>query len=1017
MGVQIPDTPDFGTPVPRATTGVQSYGITQPIQQDVAAWTYAANSAKAAADSDAAVMKENAAAVEKWSLSIDTTQAQDALNQLRGQRQELTSGENGFMRVQGGKVLEKKDGVTIYEVFPQKLQSSVDELGGKLQSPRARKMFQEAAAAELLAYKSEVARHGLNQTEKYQGEVYKDTAATLTNRALLSADDPKALETVVSSLERATLARADQLGIPGEAMARGVVSDVYKAVIEGALASGDGQKALNNFERYKGKLTGEAVTALQGRLKSTAIDVEGDDLIRGYTGMPIPDAVKRYDPLIQKAAASEGVKPALVYGVIAQESQGNPSAVSSAGARGLTQLMPGTAKDLGVTDPHNPEQAIPGGVRYLKQQLVKYDGNERLALMAYNWGPGAVDKWLKEGSDPDKVPAETRAYVKKVQGYAASVGGGKSDVKEAQLDILNRTDIPPAVKANAYAKMQKSSATYEAWKVAEIKGLDDKVEATLASVIASPESLKEGTFQAISEQYRALGRPDEATRYALLAPFETTLKQGLGSASEAQIDIFKKLFKGLPQQLVEALTSGSGKGRAEASSLGTEKFSQIKKSIETDGVKPGGVIAVAKEAIDHFVQAGKPEEARKVSDFMTSAMDADRVASGPSVEADQARAELIDYANKGQATAQELQTASLVGQILNRQKTLLSQDAFKNGATIYAKDVGQVPPIDFSNAENTWQALDIRSNQARRIRELSGNDTIPFTGEEIERFRGILDRGAPEQRASLLRTLGRALPADMMLGTALALSGKKSGGGDDVSYAYAAALANYGSGNPAEAAVADRILSGASILQKGGEGSRKPASTADDWMTAMQTKIGNALALHTDGKVPAELAAAVKAHYVQSMWVAGKQGDKTNADVLNRSIDAVTGGIVNYRGQNVFAPFPGATTYDVESALQAVQPSDIPQNLQTQEGDQITAQSIKRNGRLVSVGSGVYAVRLPDPRSGGDLKPIFDPNTGKAFVLDLRPLIERTGATERKPNAPEYVTGVPSLAGRPPATE
>lgn len=232
-----------------------------------------------------------------------------------------------------------------------------------------------------------------------------------------------------------------------------------------------------------------------------------------------------------------------------------------------------------------------------------------------------------------------------------------------------------------------------------------------------------------------------------------------------------------------------------------------------------------------------------------------------------------------------------------------------------------------------------------------------------------------------------------MLGTALALSGKKSGGGDDVSYAMAAALANYGTGNPADAAVADRILSGAQILQKGGEGGRKPASTADDWMMAMQDKVGNALALHTDGKVPAELAAATKAHYVASMWAAGRQGEKTDLDMLNRSIDAVTGGIVTYRGQQVFAPVPGATAYDVGNALDALQPSDVPQNLTTQEGDQITAEAIKRNGRLVSVGSGVYAVRLPDPRAGGDLKPIYDPNTNKAFVLDLRPLVERARET------------------------
>lgn len=82
---------------------------------------------------------------------------------------------------------------------------------------------------------------------------------------------------------------------------------------------------------------------------------------------------------------------------------------SPKGAMGLTQLMPGTAKDLGV-DPTNPDQNLEGGARYLKQQLDKY-GNLDHALVAYNWGPGNADMWIKSGADPARLPAETRAYL------------------------------------------------------------------------------------------------------------------------------------------------------------------------------------------------------------------------------------------------------------------------------------------------------------------------------------------------------------------------------------------------------------------------------------------------------------------------------------------------------------------------------------------------------------------------------------------------------------------------------
>lgn len=98
---------------------------------------------------------------------------------------------------------------------------------------------------------------------------------------------------------------------------------------------------------------------------------------------------------------------------IAQKETGNladpAAAVSPAGALGVMQLMPKTARGLGVKDPLNPEENISGGVRYAKQMLDKY-GDEKLAAMAYNWGPGNVDKWLKSGKGLEALPRETRNY-------------------------------------------------------------------------------------------------------------------------------------------------------------------------------------------------------------------------------------------------------------------------------------------------------------------------------------------------------------------------------------------------------------------------------------------------------------------------------------------------------------------------------------------------------------------------------------------------------------------------------
>ena len=116
---------------------------------------------------------------------------------------------------------------------------------------------------------------------------------------------------------------------------------------------------------------------------------------------------------IYAAAAKYGIDPALLRGLIRQESNFNPSAGSPAGAQGLCQLMPGTAAALGCTNPMDPVQNIDAGAKYLRQQLDAFGGDVTKALAAYNAGPGAVQRY---GGVPPY--AETQNYVRQVQAYA-----------------------------------------------------------------------------------------------------------------------------------------------------------------------------------------------------------------------------------------------------------------------------------------------------------------------------------------------------------------------------------------------------------------------------------------------------------------------------------------------------------------------------------------------------------------------------------------------------------------------
>jgi soluble lytic murein transglycosylase-like protein len=132
----------------------------------------------------------------------------------------------------------------------------------------------------------------------------------------------------------------------------------------------------------------------------------------GVDEIPVPQSVaerlEMWEPDLQELSGKYGVDPDLARAVMRLESGGNPNAVSSAGAIGLMQLMPGTAKGLGV-DPRDPKRNLEGGIKYLAQLADKYDGDYVKTLAAYNAGSGRVDSY---GGVPP-FP-ETERYVKNV---------------------------------------------------------------------------------------------------------------------------------------------------------------------------------------------------------------------------------------------------------------------------------------------------------------------------------------------------------------------------------------------------------------------------------------------------------------------------------------------------------------------------------------------------------------------------------------------------------------------------
>ena len=353
----------------------------------------------------------------------------------------------------------------------------------------------------------------------------------------------------------------------------------------------------------------------------------------GLTALPVPDAM--FDEpdndsyagggMVAFAGGGKGGMANLYDDVEYWESGGKQDALSSAGARGVMQLMPGTMKDpgFGVAPMRDDSEAENrrAGRDYLDAMYRRY-GDESTALAAYNWGPGNVDKWLKTGADPKKLPAETKKYISNVLGGKATPKLPERDLSTAAGVGMSYEDALPLVDRLLARSPEHEAARGKARARFEEMGSDEYYETerkndmyqTLAEIGFNMASSKSPyVLQAIGEAASAAmpgARADKKQRKALKdRALQGLIMLGEGDEKKARealsltMDMTKTNIQA--SQFEREITS-----RENIAALDRE--ATLAAAAAKDGIKPNSFEAFAETFYNKKIAEGMPEnEARQ----------------------------------------------------------------------------------------------------------------------------------------------------------------------------------------------------------------------------------------------------------------------------------------------------------------------------------------------------------------------------------------------------------------------
>tara|TARA_R110000868_G_scaffold411706_1_gene707818 strand:- start:37169 stop:40201 length:3033 start_codon:yes stop_codon:yes gene_type:complete len=914
---------------------------------------------------------------------------------MSGTQFTLYTDKDAFYRKRG------QDAINGAQQATDKLLELKKESLGLATNDTQRRRLDKMLSAQIMDATNGISRHVSTQAVEWQKNVADGKLQLLRNEAALSYNDGEKLEKLAIGAEETARQKAKLAGVTGTesetAMVASARSDVYATAITQMIQNGQNRSALALHDKVAKQLDEKDSIKLASAIKSVRTDVDAEDWI----SRNLPNEGRRE---VRRFFEAKGYSPeaaSALAGHAQAESQFRPNATNPKDGRdgsdsiGLFQWNSDRAKALQkfAADNKMDPRSRTTQLEFAAWELENTEGpagKKIKGAKTLEEANQAVFSYLRPAKQSGRLDFTQAAF-------NDGVGFDKANAQGVIMAALNDPSLPQAVKASIATKLNKESSNLEATRSAQIKGLDDTLEATTQAMIASPGSYKKGTLGDIADGYEAAGERSKAMNVRLLANMEDTLLSFAQSPKSAQEESMRTvaaaLLPGKGKALADSLIAVSKKDAADAVKAAGEDFSALK-TAATNGVRMATMETKARSIVDGFIKGGDFAKAREAADFFDAQVNAQGAGQAPPAQLSVAISEMKARVEGGEQTNTSIRQLDAMRDVQKRQEAAFSKDALAAGADVYGADLGPLPPAtDFAG----------RVAYAEQIsRRQGGLKVLPFTEPEIVQIRTTLENAPPEQQAKTMQALSQ-IPAEHIPGIATALAGK--GAGDQLSRSYAAALSFYADRDPASREIGNQILQGARIIKEGGDGSRKPAVTSDAWQAQMQDRVGNLLR-DADPRQMGVISDAVASVYVYQMNRAGRQGEKTDTDILNSAIKAVVGEPVVRNGQAFLPPVRGMTSYDVDKALRSLSDGDLA-GLQTMEGTPITADVIQRRGALTNGrnGEGWYFVRIPDPRAGGDLQPVVNAD-GSPFQLDLRPLMERAA------RFPEGMAPLPDAAIR-----